>query len=232
MRVFTGTSGFSYDGWTGAFYPEDLPANERLAFYATKLPAVEINNTFYRMPKPELLAGWAAQVPKTFRFALKAPQRITHIKRLKDAAEEVRFLTGAARQLGERRGPILFGLPPNLKKDLPRLDAFLALLPSDFEAAFEFRNATWLDDDVYALLRAAGAALCVAEDEKGTTPLVATAKWGYLRLRREDYTEADLDAWAERLRTQAWASAYVFFKHEDEGRAPELARGFAERLPT
>jgi uncharacterized protein YecE (DUF72 family) len=232
MRVFTGTSGFSYDGWSGAFYPEDLPANERLAFYATKLPAVEINNTFYRMPKPELLAGWAAQVPKTFRFALKAPQRITHIKRLKDAAEEVRFLTGSARQLGERRGPILFGLPPNLKKDLPRLDAFLALLPPDFDAAFEFRNATWLDDDVFALLRAAGAALCVADDEKGTTPLVATAKWGYLRLRRENYTEADLDAWAARLAAQAWDSAYVFFKHEDEARAPELARRFAERLAT
>jgi uncharacterized protein YecE (DUF72 family) len=232
MRVFTGTSGFSYDGWTGAFYPEDLPANERLAFYATKLPAVEINSTFYRMPKPELLAGWAAQVPKTFRFALKAPQRITHIKRLKDAAEEVRFLTGSSRQLGERRGPILFGLPPNLKKDLPRLDTFLALLPSDLEAAFEFRNATWLDDDVFALLRAAGAALCVADDEKGTTPLVTTAKWGYLRLRREDYADADLDAWAERLAAQEWDSAYVFFKHEDEARAPELARMFAERLET
>lgn len=232
MRLYTGTSGFSYAGWTGAFYPEDLPASERLAFYATKLPAVEINNTFYRMPKPELLAGWAAQVPRTFRFALKAPQRITHIKRLKDAAEEVRFLIGSSRQLGERRGPILFGLPPNLKKDLPRLDAFLAHLPSDLEAAFEFRNATWLDGDVFALLRAAGAALCVADDEKGTTPLVATATWGYLRLRREDYAEADLDAWASRLAAQEWDSAYVFFKHEDEARAPELARGFAERLET
>lgn len=232
MRVFTGTSGFSYDGWSGAFYPEDLPVNERLAFYATKLPAVEINNTFYRMPKPELLAGWAAQVPKSFRFALKAPQRITHIKRLKDAAEEVRFLTGSARQLGACKGPILFGLPPNLKKDLPRLDTFLALLPSDVEAAFEFRNATWLDDEVFTLLRAAGAALCVADDEKGTTPLVATAKWGYLRLRREDYAEADLDAWAARLASVEWDSAYVFFKHEDEARAPELARGFQERLET
>ena len=230
MRVFTGTSGFSYDGWTGAFYPEDLAAAGRLAFYATKLPAVEINNTFYRMPKPELLAGWASQVPETFRFALKAPQRITHIKRLKEASEEVRFLTGSARQLGSRRGPILFGVPPNLKKDLPRLDAFLALLPSDFEAAFEFRNPTWLDDDVYALLRRAGAALCVADDEKGTTPLVATAPWGYLRLRREDYAAADLDSWAERVKTQGWESAYVFFKHEDEARAPELARSFAERL--
>ncbi|MEO8586638.1 MAG: DUF72 domain-containing protein [Acidobacteriota bacterium] len=232
MRVFTGTSGFSYDGWSGAFYPEDLAVSGRLAYYATKLPAVEINNTFYRMPKPELLAGWAAQVPKTFRFALKAPQRITHIKRLKDASEEVRFLTGAARQLGACRGPILFGLPPNLKKDLPRLDAFLGLLPKDFQAAFEFRNPTWLDDDVYELLRVAGAALCVADDEKGTTPLVSTAKWGYLRLRREDYAEADLDSWAARVAAQEWDSAYVFFKHEDEARAPELARGFAKRLET
>jgi uncharacterized protein YecE (DUF72 family) len=230
MRVLAGTSGFGYDGWTGTFYPEDLPANGRLRYYGTKLPAVEINNTFYRMPKPELLAGWAAQVPEAFRFALKASQRITHIKRLKDASEEVRFLAGAARYLGGRLGPILFGLPPNLKKDLPRLDAFLALLPSDLKAAFEFRNPTWLDEEVFALLRSAGAALCVADDDKGTTPLVATAKWGYLRLRREDYTEADLDAWAARLAEPSWSEAYVFFKHEDEGTAPELARRFGERF--
>jgi uncharacterized protein YecE (DUF72 family) len=230
MRVLAGTSGFGYDGWTGTFYPEDLPANGRLRYYGTKLPAVEINNTFYRMPKPELLAGWAAQVPEAFRFALKASQRITHIKRLKDASEEVRFLAGAARYLGGRLGPILFGLPPNLKKDLPRLDAFLALLPSDLKAAFEFRNPTWLDEEVFALLRSAGAALCVADDDKGTTPLVATAKWGYLRLRREDYTEADLDAWAARLAEPSWTEAYVFFKHEDEGTAPELARRFGERF--
>jgi uncharacterized protein YecE (DUF72 family) len=232
MRVLAGTSGFSYDGWVGTFYPEDLPANGRLRYYGTKLPAVEINNTFYRMPKPELLAGWAAQVPETFRFALKASQRITHIKRLKDVSEEVRYLTGAARHLGGRLGPILYGLPPNLKKDLPRLEAFLALLPSDLKAAFEFRNPTWLDEEVFALLRSAGAALCVADDEKGTTPFVATAPWGYLRLRREDYTEADLDAWAARLAEPSWAEAYVFFKHEDAGIAPELARKFTERLST
>jgi uncharacterized protein YecE (DUF72 family) len=230
MRVLAGTSGFSYDGWTGTFYPEDLPTNGRLRYYATKLPAVEINNTFYRMPKPELLAGWAAQVPETFRFALKASQRITHIKRLKEVSEEVRYLAGAARHLGGRLGPILYGLPPNLKKDLPRLEAFLALLPSDLKAAFEFRNPTWLDEEVFALLRSAGAALCVADDEKGTTPFVATASWGYLRLRREDYTDADLDAWAARLAEPSWTEAYVFFKHEDEGAAPELARRFVERF--
>src|ERR1035438_9361007 len=230
MRVLAGTSGFSYDGWTGTFYPEDLPASGRLSFYATKLPAVEINNTFYRMPKPELLAGWAAQVPETFQFALKASQRITHIKRLKDTSEEVRFLIASARHLGGRLGPILFGLPPNLKKDVPRLEAFLALLPKDVKVAFEFRNPTWLDEEVFGLLRSTGAALCIADDEKGTTPLTATAGWGYLRLRREDYTGTDLDAWATRVGEQAWNEAYVFFKHEEDGAAPELARQFAERF--
>ncbi len=228
MRLLAGTSGFSYDGWTGNFYPEDLPANGRLAYYATKLPAVEINNTFYRMPKPELLAGWAKQVPDGFRFALKASQRITHIKRLKEVEGEVKFLLGSVRQLGDRLGPILYGLPPNLKKDVPRLAAFLALLPSDVKAAFEFRNPTWQDDEVHALLKSFGAALCVADDEKGTTPLVATAPWGYLRLRREDYVEADLAAWVEKVKGAGWDEAYVFFKHEEEGAAPALARKFEE----
>ena len=228
MKLLAGTSGFSYDGWTGNFYPEDLGADERLSFYATKLPAVEINNTFYRMPKPELLVRWAAQVPAGFRFALKASQRITHIKRLKEVSEEVRFLLGSVRQLGEKLGPILYGLPPNLKKDVPRLSTFLALLPTDIRAAFEFRNPTWLDEEVYALLKSAGAALCVAEDEKGATPLVATAPWGYLRLRREDYVEKDLADWAAKVKGAGWDEAYVFFKHEEEGAAPALARKFEE----
>jgi uncharacterized protein YecE (DUF72 family) len=228
MKLFAGTSGFSYDGWAGTFYPEDTPTDGRLAYYGTQLPAVEINNTFYRMPKPELLANWAAQVPAGFRFALKASQRITHIKRLKEADGEVKFLLGAARQLGEKLGPVLYGLPPNLKKDVPRLAAFLALLPSDVKAAFEFRNPTWLDGEVFALMKSAGAALCVADDEKGTTPLEATASWGYVRLRREDYTEADLAAWAARVQGTGWSEAYVFFKHEEEGAAPALARRFGE----
>jgi uncharacterized protein YecE (DUF72 family) len=228
VKLYPGTSGFSYDGWAGTFYPEDLPAAGRLAFYATKLPAVEINNTFYRMPKPELLAGWAAQVPAGFRFALKASQRITHIKRLKEVDGEVKFLLGAARQLGEKLGPVLYGLPPNLKKDVPRLAAFLALLPSDVKAAFEFRNPTWLDADVLALLKSAGAALCIADDEKGATPFEATAPWGYLRLRREDYAEAELAAWAQKVKGAGWDEAYVFFKHEEEGAAPALAARFTE----
>jgi uncharacterized protein YecE (DUF72 family) len=232
MRVFTGTSGFSYDGWTGAFYPEDLPASERLAFYATKLPAVEINNTFYRMPKPELLAGWARQVPKTFRFALKAPQRITHIKRLKETVEEVRFLTGSARQLGENRGPILFGIPPNLKKDVPRLRAFLEKASPESRAlrfAFEFRHASWFDDEVWAVLRAHGASLCVAEGETLESPLVATADWGYVRLRRDAYPDDVLATWAAKILAQPWKDAFVYLKHDD-GDAPSVAARLVAHL--
>jgi uncharacterized protein YecE (DUF72 family) len=223
MRVLAGTSGFSYKEWKGSFYPEDLPAEEMLRFYAARLPAVEINNTFYRMPKPALLSGWADQVPPEFRFVLKASQRITHHKRLKDAAQEVEYFFGVASTLGERLGPALFQLPPNLKKDLPRLESFLAVLPQGARAAFEFRHASWFEEDVFAALRASGAALCIAEDEELATPFVATAEWGYLRLRRQDYSDSDVGAWAERLRAQTWNEAYVFFKHEDAGAGPRLA---------
>src|SRR5262252_7933757 len=183
MRVLAGTSGFSYKEWKGSFYPEDLPAAGMLAYYAERLPAVEINNTFYRMPKPALLEGWSAEVPEEFRFILKASQRITHFKRLKDAGSEVEYFFGVASTLGDRLGPALFQLPPNLKKDLPRLQAFLSILPAGRRAAFEFRHASWFEDDVFEALRAASAALCIAEDEELATPLVPTAGWGYLRLR-------------------------------------------------
>ena len=223
MRVLTGTSGFSYKEWKGSFYPEDLPADAMLRYYAERLPAVEINNTFYRMPKAELLAGWAEEVPDGFRFVLKAAQRITHFKRLKDVSEEVGYFLRVAATLGDRLGPILFQLPPNLKKDLPRLSEFLDLLPAATRAALEFRHASWFEDDVFEALRSRGAALCVAEDEELAAPLVATAGWGYLRLRRPDYGEAEVQAWADRVRTQAWEEAYVFFKHEDAGTGPRLA---------
>ena len=223
MRVLAGTSGFSYKEWKGSFYPEDLPAESMLRFYASKFPAVEINNTFYRMPKPALLSGWAEQVPEDFRFVLKASQRITHFKRLKEAASEVQYFFDVASTLGPRLGPSLFQLPPNLKKDLPRLESFLGALPSGARAAFEFRHASWFEDDVYAALSSRGAALCIAEDEELATPPVATAAWGYLRLRRQDYGEAEVAAWADRIRAQTWAEAYVFFKHEDSGTGPRLA---------
>jgi uncharacterized protein YecE (DUF72 family) len=232
LRVLSGTSGFSYKEWKGSFYPEDLPAARMLAYYAERLPAVEINNTFYRMPKPALLESWSAEVPESFRFVLKASQRITHFKRLKDAGDEVAYFFGVAAVLGERLGPALFQLPPNLKKDLPRLEAFLETLPRDRRAAFEFRHASWFEDEIFEALRGKKAALCIAEDEELATPLVATAEWGYLRLRRQDYDDAAVAAWAEKVRAQSWQEAYVFFKHEDAGAGPRLAAQFLDRIRT
>jgi uncharacterized protein YecE (DUF72 family) len=225
MRVWVGTSGFSYPPWRGSFYPEKLPAGDMLAFYAQQLPTVEINNTFYRMPSPALLERWSAATPADFVFALKCSRRITHELRLHDAQSAVeRFAKGAA-TLGSKLGPVLFQLPPWLHKDLERLQAFLTVLAQvgqGIRAAFEFRHASWFSEDVYATLRTAKAALCIAEAEKLETPLQATSSWGYLRLRREDYTEAALDAWAGRIAQQPWSEAYVFVKHET-AEAPALA---------
>jgi uncharacterized protein YecE (DUF72 family) len=228
LRVLAGTSGFSYKEWKGSFYPEDLPADAMLSYYAERLPAVEINNTFYRMPKAELLQSWSAEVPESFRFVLKASQRITHFKRLKEADADAAYFLGIAAVLGDRLGPALFQLPPNLKKDLPRLDAFLEALPPDRRAAFEFRHESWFADDVFDALRRRGAALCIAEDEDLATPLVATAGWGYLRLRRQDYDDEAVYGWARKVQQQAWTETYVFFKHEDAGSGPRLASQFLQ----
>jgi uncharacterized protein YecE (DUF72 family) len=231
VRLFAGASGFAYKPWKGPFYPVDLPDTEMLRYYAARLPAVEINNTFYRLPKPKMLEDWAAQTPDGFRFVLKASRRITHMQRLKDVGELVGYLCETAGALGPKLGPLLFQLPPHLKKDLDRLRTFLDLVPPDRRVALEFRNASWFEEDVFESLRAQDAALCVAEtepdDKEGgglTVPLVATASWGYLRLRRENYGDADLTAWAQRIRGQGWSEAYVFFKHEDDGTAPLFAR--------
>jgi uncharacterized protein YecE (DUF72 family) len=232
MRVRVGTSGFSYKEWKGSFYPEDLPASEMLRFYAGRFPTVEINNTFYRMPKSETLAQWAEQVPDGFSFALKAPQRITHIRRLKEAGDSVEFFFRVASTLGDRFGPTLFQLPPNLKQDLSRLTDFLATLPPTARCAFEFRHESWFEEPVYEALRAARCALCLAEDEKLATPRVATTGWGYLRLRRQDYGEEQLRDWAAAIRAQPWEEACVFFKHEEEGKGPELADQMTKILAT
>jgi uncharacterized protein YecE (DUF72 family) len=197
-----------------------------LAAYAARLPAVEVNATFYRMPRASMLSGWRAQVPQGFVFALKAPQRVTHVKRLAGAAEDVAFFQGVAAELGAALGPVLWQLPPSLKKDLPRLRDFLALLPRGGRAAFEFRHGSWYGDDVLAALADAGAALCVAEDEERATPFAATAPFGYLRLRRPDYDDAALARWAAAVRAQRWDDAFVFFKHEDEARGPDYALRF------
>lgn len=228
MRVRAGTSGFSYKEWKGTFYPEELPNEEMLAYYARRLPACEINNTFYRMPKREVLSGWAAQTGEDFRFVLKASRRITHQGRLKEVAEPVDFLIRATTALGERLGALLFQLPPHLKKDLDRLRAFLDLIPDDRRAALEFRHPSWFDDDVLETLRAHNAALCVAEDEEAAAPRAATADWGYLRLRRQDYDDDAIEGWADWTRAQEWGEVYVFFKHEEAGTGPRLALRFME----
>lgn len=230
MVIRIGTSGFSYKEWKGSFYPEDIAAPEMLRFYAGKFSTVEINNTFYRMPTASVLSGWAEQVPDGFTFALKASQRITHRSRLKDAGDSVEFFFRIAATLGDRLGPILFQLPPNFKKDLPRLVDFLALLPAGSRCAFEFRHVSWFDDEVYAALRDAHAALCIAEDEDLATPLVATTGWGYMRLRRQDYGPESLSAWHGRIVAQPWSETFVYFKHEDEARGPLFAEGLAKFL--
>ena len=229
MNLHVGTSGFSYPAWKGAFYPAKLPAKQFLRFYGTQFPTVEINSTFRAAPKPAALEAWAAEVPPHFRFVLKAPQRITHIKRLKDVGEPLAEFLAAAGALKERLGPVFFQLPPNMKKDAARLADFLALLPAGCRAAFEFRHATWFDDETFALLKTHGAALCVADaDDELDVPFVATADWGYLRLRRADYDDAALAAWAAGIRKQKWREAFVFFKHEDEANGPRLASRLRE----
>jgi uncharacterized protein YecE (DUF72 family) len=229
VRVRIGTSGYSYKQWKGSFYPEKLKPAEMLHFYAQRFDTVEINNTFYRMPNPERLAHWAAEVPEHFAFALKAPQRITHIKRLQaTSSEDVQYLWEIASTLGARLGPILFQTPPHLRKDAGRLRDFLAALPDRCRAAFEFRHDSWADDEVHALLRERNAALCAADvdEDEQPRPIVPTARFGYLRLRRADYDEATLAEWAKRVLAQPWDEAWVFFKHEDEGKGPAFAGVF------
>ena len=229
MNLYVGTSGYAYKEWKGTFYPEDLPEKQMLRYYGGRFRTVEVNNTFYRMPKPSVLEAWAAEVGEDFRFVLKASQRITHFQRLKDAGDSVAYLLNVAGTLGERLGPLLFQLPPNLKKDVPRLRAFLELLPPERRSAFEFRHQSWFDDEVFDLLRERRAALCVAEAEDDLEiPCVGTADWGYLRLRRPDYGDAELKAWAERVRELGWRDAFVFFKHEDAGKGPAMAKRFLE----
>ncbi|HKP35770.1 MAG TPA: DUF72 domain-containing protein [Pyrinomonadaceae bacterium] len=232
MKLHVGTSGYSYKEWKGIFYPEDLPAKEMLAYYATKLPAVEINNTFYRLPQAGMIENWKNQVPPEFRFSIKATQRITHIKRLKNAVEETKYLLETAGLLQEKLGVVLFQLPPNSKKDAERLRDFLALLPPATPAAFEFRHESWFDAEVFDLLREKNCALVASDtDEKPLTEIVSTATWGYLRLRRVNYEPDDLSEWMRRVQEQKWKDAFVFFKHEDEGTGPKLAAQFIELSP-
>ncbi len=215
-KLYAGASGYSFKEWCGPFYPEKTKAQDMLPYYSARLPTVEINNTFYRMPQPAMLENWVGCTPDVFRFAIKASRRITHISRLKEsAADSVDYLYKVLASLGTKRGPVLFQLPPMLKKDVPRLQAFLAMLPRDHRAAFEFRNETWFDDAVYDALRGAGAALVLSErEDNAPPPLVETAPFGYVRLRLEQYAEEDLRRWAERLAATSWREVYAYFMHE------------------
>jgi uncharacterized protein YecE (DUF72 family) len=229
MRLRVGTSGFAYAEWKGSFYPEKLPAAGMLAYYAQHFDAVEINATFYRMPSETQLRQWSEQVPGGFSFVLKAAQRITHQKRLKEVGEEWGYFSRTAATLGTRLGPVLVQLPPNMKKDAERLDAFLSLVPEDQRVALEFRHPSWLDEQVYDVLRRNRAALCVAHGELDeTAPMLPTTSWGYARLRNVEYSEAELQQWAEQLAAQPWTELYVFFKHEDAGTGLRLAQRFRE----
>jgi uncharacterized protein YecE (DUF72 family) len=229
MRFRVGTSGFSYKEWKGTFYPEDLPDKQMLPYYAERLDAVEINNTFYRMPTRKLLEGWAEQVPESFAFALKASRKITHQKRLRDVDDEMGYLVGTTGLLGPRLGPLLVQLPPYLKKDVGLLRDFVALVPEGTRAAIEFRSSSWFDEEVYQALRDRGVALVVSDmDDKPEPPVVPTGTFGYARLRRTDYDEAALSKWAARLAPSEWEEAFVFFKHEEAGAGPRFAARFRE----
>jgi len=217
MQLLAGASGYSFKEWKGDFYPANIKPEAMLTWYAERLPTVEINNTFYQMPKATVLENWARSTPEGFRFAIKAPRRITHLARLKaeTAADSVDFLYRTLAALGAKRGPVLFQLPPFMKKDLPRLREFLRLLPEGHRAAFEFRNDSWFADEVYDALKGAGAALCLSErEDNAPPPLVETASWGYVRLRLETYADDELRQWAGRLAATAWREIHVYFMHE------------------
>jgi uncharacterized protein YecE (DUF72 family) len=225
MKLYCGTSGFSFKEWKGPFYPEKLPNDKMLAFYAERLPTVEINNTFYRMPRPALLEGWCAQVPDTFRFAIKAPRRISHIKQLADCEEEAGYFFETLEVLGERLGVVLFQLPPHARVGVEKLGAFLELVPGHVPVAFEFRHPSWQDETVYAALAAHGAAWVTADTDGSAPPgLPNTGVYTYLRLRAETYTDDVLRAW--KASCAAFDTAFVFFKHEDAAAGP----AYAERM--
>ena len=230
--ILVGTSGYNYPEWKGSFYPGNLAAAKMLPYYAERFSTVEINYTFYRMPTAKLVTGWAAQVPPGFRFTLKAPKRITHDRKLKDVADPLRAFCDAAAELGPQLGALLFQLAPTFKKDLAVFDDFLALLPPRVCAAFEFRHESWLDEEVFARLRARNLALCIADSEKRSTPPIATADYVYLRLRDEGYTEAHIAEWAATIGDLATRvrDVYVYFKHEDEGKGPDFGRMLKEQL--
>jgi uncharacterized protein YecE (DUF72 family) len=232
MKIYTGTSGYSYKEWKGYFYPEKISAEKMLPFYSSKLSAVEINNTYYRMPNINVVETWKNEVPSDFMFSVKAPQIITHIKRLKNVSEETRYFLTVISDLGKKLGTVLFQFPASFRKDIPLLENFLKLIPPKINCAFDFRSQTWFIDETYRLLEKNGFSLCLEDtDEKPVNEITSTASWGYLRLRKTDYSKEDLVEWNKKILSQNWKKAFVFFKHEgDEARGPLLAAEFKEQF--
>lgn len=228
--VHVGTSGFGYREWRGSFYPKRFPTARMLPHYAERFHTVELNSTFRRMPTAKAIAGWDQDTPAGFVFALKVPQQITHFARLRDVAEPLRDLLDTVGGLGPKLGPFLLQLPPNFRKDAGRLAACLALVPPPVRVAVEFRHPSWLDDEVYGILRDRNAALCVADTEAGTTPVAVTADFGYLRLRDRAYKPAELARWARTATREEWRDAFVYFKHEESGKGPEFGHALMAHL--
>jgi uncharacterized protein YecE (DUF72 family) len=232
VGLWVGTSGYAYPEWRGSFYPEKMQTAKMLPYYAEHFATVEINNTFYRMPNAKLLEGWSAQTPENFKLTLKAPQRITHHKRLRDCADDVKYFLEVASTLGPKLGAILFQTPPYLRMNLEVLDGFLEMLPAGLCAAFEFRHKSWMESDVFSRLQAKGLALCVADSENFSTPVEITAGYAYFRLRDEGYQPADIERWAQVIREKTAASSdvFVYFKHEEAGIGTEFAKQLIKHL--
>ena len=232
MNYWIGTSGFQYAEWKGTFYPEDLSTAKMLPFYAERFSTTEVNYSFRRIPSPKTIQGWWDTTPERFKFSLKAPQKVTHFAKLKNCGDTMRYFCQVICDLEGKLGPVLFQLPPNFKKDAGVLGEFLNDLPAGLRAAFEFRNPSWFDDEVFALLKARNIALCIAESADLSTPILATADYGYLRLRREDYTDKDMERWAGAIREKEkiWPDVFVYLKHEESGMGPRLAKQLMELL--
>ncbi|HXS20175.1 MAG TPA: DUF72 domain-containing protein [Steroidobacteraceae bacterium] len=232
MAIWVGTSGYNYPEWRGSFYPEKFPTTKMLVYYAERLKTVEINYTFYRSPKPDILAGWSRQTPDGFKFTLKAPKRITHDARLRECAESLKYFLDTAGTLGPKLAMLLFQLPPFFKKDVAVLDAFLESFPPGVRAAFEFRHFSWLSDEVYERLKARNLTLCIADNENSSTPVEITADYGYFRLRDEGYTPGDIEKWARTIveKTGRCRDVFVYFKHEEAGKGPQFARLLLDAL--
>ncbi|MFL6568360.1 MAG: DUF72 domain-containing protein [Chthoniobacterales bacterium] len=232
MELWIGTSGFQYAEWKGTFYPEDMPTSKMLSYYAERFSTTEINYSFHRIPSAKTIEGWFKATPERFKFSLKAPQKVTHWAKLRNCGDTLRYFHQVICDLEKKLGCVLFQLPPSLKKDAALLEAFLADVPDGMRCAFEFRDAAWFSDDVFELLKKKNLALCIADSEKLSTPDVATADYGYLRLRREDYQEADVARWSEAIkaRNAQWSDAFVYFKHEESGIGPKLAQQMMKLL--